>query len=650
MHTGSGTDVEPVIGLVVAAGVGRAGHLSWMIPLDVVARYWRPLAGLMQGERRAGAQDDAAVGDRLVRALAGLHSVRDRGTLRRIVELLPDVVRMELGARAGTPSVDEIVEVCRRWSGGLRDLIHTVAYFERDINGGRQDLTDGIITEFGGHDLQPERPPARYSGALQPEHRKLLVNALRGFERLRSPVARRVFLEMLVDDVSEGSGARLSIEVSADLVVDIHEIVNKCHGIPGAPQKMLAILRNFCDDERPALDNLALQIGTVYLEALLTDAERAAILGLLRDLPVEVLDRAYAQCLPAFALRQGGPLAAGDYLRQVERMTAPDGLPRVIVFAEHVAGRAETVRGPLRAWSDRLAIRMRIVRDQIEDLRRGIVVGDEAPEPSYLVCRITPDGVDPHQYVYSATIQIGSGPARALASSDDAADLATTKTKIGSTLKTVPRELNYNLDALTVELVLPRSLLTEPVDQWQFRDTQPYVLGQRRRLVIRSYERMSSDRDDLWPQWFEKWRAVEDQMTTGTHVMVFTADSGAMAEPDIRRLSSPDVTLLALGRPPYERADLETPDAITAALSEGVPFVIWCRDGKLSTEFRRTLETFLHHKPVRDLPNQVFRWRRQTDEAGDDVARFAGELSLVACDATRGSHVALRYLNSPRRG
>ncbi|MER5929329.1 hypothetical protein [Streptomyces sp. NPDC002054] len=217
--------------------------------------------------------------------------------------------------------------------------------------------------------------------------------------------------------------------------------------------------------------------------------------------------------------------------------------------------------------------------------------------------------------------------------------------QLGHTCLIQWEDLAVRLDrahSVRVEFLLPWSLLDHPVERW-LTDTQGYLLGHKYPVVIRSLDRM---RQQSWHRdWERRWQAFRypgapDPPDHGVGWLALEATAslergghGADVlqlrgrEGEVRAWldTRPDSAGIALAFA-YDHRDPCRARALREAVCEGVPFMVWRRDGGDPAELAERLR-----EPARqrfaDLPALLRRWRRSASR--DDAADMHNHLTLL---------------------
>jgi vWA-MoxR associated protein C-terminal domain/Trypsin-like peptidase domain/Effector-associated domain 2/vWA-MoxR associated protein middle region 0 len=621
-----------VVGIVVAAHTAPGRRLAWMVPMEVVARYWSPMSRLLVPQPDGTGQLDAAAVTALVEAFNMLRAMTDEMRRQRVVHLLPDAVRAAL-PRSTVPDTFSIVAACLRVAGGLAELADLVRYIEGPSD--RIGPLDRLLREFG---FSTTRPDAGTTARTEPldldAHRRLLEAFLRlpGVQLISS---RRQYVDMLARYLRRDPGIELDFTVTDDARVDVWQLIDRLHPIPGGMRLFRDCIQVF-EKTKPGFGELNLLIEALYPEPLLTDAERAELVWLLRSAPARTVTAAHRFAAPRHGTgvdAEHGSLE--EVIRSVESYAQPpDRPPRIILFVEYLAHQLGTA-GALHRWIDRTAARLRLPENDVRAVCRAARAVPVQAHRYQLILDVAPDAIDADRYLLSAALQRDSEPQQQLAvgdRADEPAPLSAVVARIDELLRGIPRRVNYELDGFSVEMILPRSLLTEPVDRWEFTDLIPYAVGTRHPVIVRSRDRLR--RDDLWPQWRRKWDAVKRQGVADRTVLYFHDQPGELTPAQLRDLLWAGTLVLCLGYPLPAAPDLTTPDAFAAALAAGVPVIAWCRDAEHAAAFRAAVTGWVARSPVRDLTGRVFGWRQEARESPES-AEFGRHISLVWCDADR---------------
>jgi vWA-MoxR associated protein C-terminal domain/Trypsin-like peptidase domain len=621
-----------VVGIVVTSYLSGTRIVAFMIPMETVALYWDAVALFVGGTDAEDLLAEAALAE-LEQVFSSVQELAHEDNRKWIAERLPHAARLQLSE--AEPSVHALVRACQR-RADMRVLADLVRY--RD--------TEALITGTLEDRLHANRVPRSVTGAEQaPE---LGIGARQDLHRvlLQQPSFQsRAARTVLFDELGRQLGVAEQLATSGNAADDAWSLIGALHPAAGA---LRAILPFFIGGGG-AYRQLETLVDLLSPARLLTDAEREELLGLLDGVPAEPL---------AEARRRAGiepssvePAELPTLVRAVEEQTQVGALPRIFTFTEYVAAQTPERTRDLQLWSDRCAARQHLQFRDLADLRtRLVVLGKEGRQVPTLVIQLAPDALLPTElFQLSAALQRPGEAQRLLVISDDAEPLEAIRSRVDDLFGEVYRELGYEPAALTVEVVVPRALLTEAVDRWDVTDLLPVPMGSRFLVVLRSYERLRQDR--LWPAWRHKWKLAQEQQRPGADTMHYVGPDDRSSAVEIAASLQPDRKLaLVCGRPPDRQRDLKPYDAYVAALSAGVAYMLWTRDVALAEALRDEVQRALDAIPVRELPRRIAQWRApRNDSAADPAADLGGNVSVLVCGYDRRVHFNRGVLKSPSR-
>jgi hypothetical protein len=408
---------------------------------------------------------------------------------------------------------------------------------------------------------------------------------------------------------------------------DAETLIEACRPVPGS---LRALVDDFPYGEsgRSEFGELLLLIESLCTRRLLTDAERGVLLDLIGDVPPAVLRQGYAHVAGRV---EAVPDEPADVVRQIEGQSQPpDGPPRVVQFAEYLALRLPDVAVPLRGWSDQTAARLHLRHATVERLREKLAREPTEDRSPVLVIQLAPDALRPNdRFLLSAVLELGGRGPRVLAQSDEPQSLDAIRSQVDGLFDEVYAAVEFQAERLSVEVFVPRALLTEAVDRWEVTEVFSVPMGEKFGVVLRSYDRMKLQR--LWPQWAHKWRSAQEQVRPDGDAMVYVSADDRYTPTEIYEALRPDDKhALVLGHPPATQPELRPYDAFAAALQAGVAYVVWIREVALAEEFRQAMMDLLAAEPVRNLPHRIAEWR--SPHRWHPAAGLGAYVSVLACD------------------
>jgi hypothetical protein len=624
-----------VVGIVVTAFLSRNRVAAWMIPMEIVAIYWTHVVGLIDDEQKEPEQPLGSTAlDDLTELLARFTCVASATTRLRIGELLPEGARSRLGGPSG--SVRDLVRACRRRSE-LRVLADLIRYFEGESAWEHQ--LEEALNSLGitGATTAAEEPELLTDAA-----RRDLQAVLVRQPYFRGAETRHAYLDAFSSRMWTTRGFRVDVPKTLNAVADAEALIEACRPIPGS---LRALLDTFPYGESSTAEfgELALLIESLCIRRLLTDDERRTLLALIVDIPGGVLKQGFGRAVPR---TDAVPEEPSVLLRRIEgQAQPPDGLPRVIQFAEYLAVRRVDLAVPLQAWSDRTAARLRLRRVTIEGFREQLAQAPSEDRPPVLVIQLAPDALRPNdRFLLSAVLELDGRGQRMLAQSDEPQGLDAIRSRVDGLFDEVYTAVDFQIEQLVIEVIVPRALLTEAVDRWEVTELLGVPLGEKFAVVLRSYDRMKEER--VWPQWARKWRLAQEQVRPDHNAMVYVAADDRPTYEEIHRaLRVDDKHALVLGRAPVAQPKLSPYDSFVAAVQAGVAYVVWVRDVALADDFRQAMSELLASEPVRNVPRRIAEWRSPL--RWHPAAGLGAHVSVLACDFDRRQPFAARKLRPP---
>ncbi len=195
-------------------------------------------------------------------------------------------------------------------------------------------------------------------------------------------------------------------------------------------------------------------------------------------------------------------------------------------------------------------------------------------------------------------------------------------------------------DWVRVEFLLPWSLLGHPVEHW-LTDGHEYLLGHKYPVVVRSLDRL--ERPSWRRDWTRRWRALQHAVTWPScdGIAWLALDNTSLGELDGEVLhvrgrdgevrawldERPRTTALGLGLAfAYDPQSPKRALCLKEAVCEGVPLVVWRRDGGDPVELVRRASEVVGAQ-FSELPDHMRRWRRTA--ARDNPNDMHNHLTLL---------------------
>ncbi|WP_433271660.1 effector-associated domain 2-containing protein [Actinosynnema sp. CS-041913] len=477
----------------------------------------------------------------------------------------------------------------------------------------------------------------------EPEQEVLwqLVDSLSHIPVLAELHGRNLVVRMLCDELGEV----LPIEEQGYRLMHLYDIVVACRQRPLGLSALVRVVGRLDKGSR----HMAKVRNAVYDMTVLPYwpfEVRHTVITLLREVHVEDVDEVYRAV--------AGPTAPqlppnSDYLDAfslLETLNArPDGLPKPLVFIEHLAARARPeVALELHRWAgvqgERLGLadELRAVRHDFRDaeapLRR------RRKSDGFLVFSLQRVGAtgDRFELVHWRQLGMQDGwyPMRV---AEHVGDLESVKHAVAALIVHIEGHWADFDPSYHVEFVLSAEMLNLDVDQWSWEtdpEGVPQPLGCRYPVVVRSLERMGKR------QWHREWRArwaelaaqLDDDGVVAERSACWGRDGG---QAGLRELMAafdqcPGAVSLVLSSPP--RAERPGREQIAVGLRAGVPVVLWHRD-KCDGGFVKLARELLHTGDRRGLLERVRLARTVAFAEGPDTAHPAYALTVLYDDPGR---------------
>lgn len=195
-------------------------------------------------------------------------------------------------------------------------------------------------------------------------------------------------------------------------------------------------------------------------------------------------------------------------------------------------------------------------------------------------------------------------------------------------------------DRVRVEFLLPWSLLGHPVEHW-LTDGHEYLLGHKYPVVVRSLDRL--ERPSWRRDWTRRWRALQHAALwpscEGIAWLALDTTSPSTLDGEVLHVRGrdgevrawlderPETTALGLGLAfAYDPRSPKRALCLQEAVCEGVPLIVWRRDGGDPAELARRASEVAAAQ-FSELPDLMRRWRRTA--ARDNTEDMHNHLTLL---------------------
>lgn len=450
-----------------------------------------------------------------------------------------------------------------------------------------------------------------------------LLTAFMRLPGMRDQARRTLYIEQLARQFP----TVLTTSRYDDSQHDVWSLLEVCYQLPGAMSQLLEIVTVFHSDS-PWLSPLRVMVHSFFPVPLLLDSERDRLIQLLDEVDVSALAASYRYAARA-AFHEPPPDLA-DVAAVVRRMEAHLGMPRrlpaVFDFADHAAHQTRSgIEGGIHCWLDEVAARLGFTdRADIDAMcaatRRRLI----QLRRYYFAVQLVPDNVLAGRYLLSAWLQHDHSPEEPIHRDDEALPLSDAIERLFDLLRQVPEHIDDDIEEVVVEVILPRALITWPVDQWEVDREFPHALGTAYPVVVRSLDRLR--RAELHPPWGRKWRWLAENGRRADHS--YFRDVEVCDQLDVSALratllrTEPPVVLV-MRTPPLESDGLGA-DAFSAGLHGGIPIMMWCRDSAVSEQFQEQIRVRLAGGDLLRLPQRVFELRLLAAESTGQGGKHVG--------------------------
>ncbi|MBB5959532.1 hypothetical protein FHS29_006153 [Saccharothrix tamanrassetensis] len=450
---------------------------------------------------------------------------------------------------------------------------------------------------------------------------------------------------LVVRLLCEELGEVLPIEEQGYRLIHLYDIVMACRQRPLGLSALVRVVGRLDKGSRHMV-NVRNAVFDMTVLPFWPSEVRHTVITLLREVNVEDVDEVYRAVAGPTAPRLPPNSDYLDAFSLLETLNArPDGLPKPLVFIEHLAARARPeVALELHRWAgvqgERLGLadELRAVRHDIRDAKAPIA--RHRRSNGFLVFSLQRVGNsgDRFELVHWRQLGMQDGwyPMRV---AEHVGDLESVKRAVADLVVYIEGHWADFDPSYHVEFVLSAEMLNLDVDQWSWEtDSEgvPQPLGCRYPVVVRSLERMGKR------QYHREWRARWKELTAQLD------DTGALAEEStcwgrddgqagLRRLTAAfdrcsSAVSLVLSSPP--RADSPGREQIAVGLRAGVPVVLWHRD-RCDAEFAELARALLHDGDRRGLLERVRLARTVAFARGPDGGHPAQALTVLCDDPDR---------------
>ncbi len=477
----------------------------------------------------------------------------------------------------------------------------------------------------------------------EPEHEVLwqLVDSLSQIPVLGDLHGRNLVVRLLGEELDEV----LPIEEQGYPVIHLYDIVMACRQRPLGLSALVRVVGRLDKGSRHMARVREAVFDMTVLPFWPSDV-RHTVISLLREVHVENVDEVYRTVAGPTAPQLPRNAGYHDAFSLLETLNArPDGLPKPLVFIEHLAAKARPeIALRLHHWTDMqagllgLSEELRAVRHDIRNATAPLT--RHRTSDGFLVFSLQRLGATGDRFElvhwHQLGLQDGWYPMRV---AEHVGDLESVKHKVVDLIVRIEADWAHFDPRYHVEFVLSGELLNLDVDQWNWEtdpDGEPQLLGCRYPIVVRSLERMGKR------QWHREWRARWAELTAQLDSTGVIAENstcwGRDGDPmGPRELTAafdqcPTAVALVLGAPP--RAESLGRDEIAVGLRAGVPVILWHRE-RCDGKFADVATALLHLGGGRDLLERVRLARIEAFRRGPGGDQRGDALTILYDDPHR---------------
>lgn len=470
-----------------------------------------------------------------------------------------------------------------------------------------------------------------------------LVRALHQMSCLADLNSRRLVLALL----SEEFDHPLPVTEYAQTTMHLLALVDACRRRPDGLVKLLATLSQIEPGTMALASVRQIILDMTTLETW-SDEERSQLFSLFSGVNVAGTADIYHHVAgPGCPAVSPGVTITQAFLILETLNCGPDGLPKSLMFIEHLATRTRPdLAAKMRLWveekTDRmnLTAELRTFRAQME-LHRSALQPKRRTE-AYLVFLLQPEGPTGDRFRLSHWRQLDVSEGWFPEPGDDfVGSYHEIRHRVAVLAEKVESDWAHHGPEIHIDFVLSRELLHLDVDQWPWEaDTRtPLPLGCHFPVAVRSLERMKLRK---WHRaWYARWSELVDQAGDGGPIAVESGFWNCRGEPpSLRELTSrfeslPRLIAFVLGDPPRPLVGDSDDDEITVGLRAGFPIMIWHRDNCRSEEFFRTVNEILHAKDASHLLERLRLVRLEAFGRGPSADHVGNRLVMVWDDPER---------------
>jgi len=430
----------------------------------------------------------------------------------------------------------------------------------------------------------------RYS----PQETRQFAEALAQVPLLADPDGRN----QVIQELETVAGQPLDLARRPTATGDIVGLAEACLSRPELVPLLLSVL-TVLEPSSPAVLALAGLTDRLVPPTVLKFTERQELLSFLSVTDETDLSRLYTAAVGPLGPLPTQPVDKKSLLYDLEDTLPEQGsLPPLLLFTELLARELdETTAGALRAWTERVSDRLGLSQE-LRTARRAFQAPG-APERHYLSVELSPDPISADVFRLRAWLQDSSGRRLVQFSSPDQ---PIRTSEIARSVQDLIRQAPVTPD-LTVEFIIPHTLLDFPFEQVTDDSRDRQEIGARYPVLVRSLERLLDA--FIRPRWQRKWTELQRRPEASS--VLWLSRPGEFSRRALQpRLQVHDTLCLVQAYQP-----LGEHEELQEAVFSGIPAIVWNRGGLPSADFAAGARRELFRDGALGLPDQVRRVRME---------------------------------------
>ncbi|HWS36781.1 MAG TPA: hypothetical protein VN408_29080 [Actinoplanes sp.] len=485
--------------------------------------------------------------------------------------------------------------------------------------------------------LTPDRRP------FPRRMREALCAALLDLPRMAGQDRRDYLLRQLALD----HRGLQSVQRAEEPHVDMMEMVAAAYEYDGALQTLLEVVSFLHPNDSRKVRLIEDIVNVVDPRELLHEDEREQLLDLLDQASPGTVAGAFHHSTQSTVAEAGiDPRHTATVARYVEALAArPDRLPALFDFVDYLAHHPpQSVGSALHQWMDTTSQRLGFHdRAAVERLCRSTENRVVLAGRFYLVAELRADKMRTGRYFLGAWRQHGDEPEESIFQSDRSVEWNEAITDTHRLMRELIADVENTAVERILELIVPRSLMTEAIDQWPVDQVLPAPIGTRYPLVLRSFDRLEDQ--SLHADWARNWRWIKQHDLVAGSSAIREVESHDLAtihalRGALLREGAPAIVLLRTALAHSEDLDA---DAFTAGLHGGASIMLWSRDASTSSELAASVRLAVG-EGLLSLREHIFQLRLGALEPSEPTAGGA-HITLVFDDFDR---IPERFRNRSR--